>query len=207
MPGLERFERDRAVAIIVVSDHIDIMTALHDRQIGGPVIGDPAIGDGPAWVDRVNLVRTAPQRWVERGFLEIAAGPVFLRQDRHLADDLRQFAVLGRFEGEADTAFAILLDLCHVAVIRAVSRMPFLAQRAERPDDVIGRHLAGRQGPVEGICVQGDFDPGTGAPLHFSSGNGGLWPCCDSRRGERDRPARSISRSQSLPPSCKALEA
>ena len=45
------FEGDRAVAIIVVMHDVDIVAALHDRQIGGPIVANPAIGDRAAGID------------------------------------------------------------------------------------------------------------------------------------------------------------
>ena len=58
------------------------------------------------------------QRQLERGrgdialaALRIGALPPMLRQDRELPDDLRQFAVARRVEGELDLALARLLGL------------------------------------------------------------------------------------------------
>ena len=62
LPGLERFERDRRVAIIVVADRIEIIAALVDRQIGAPIIGDPAIGDRAAGIDRLDRIGAAAER-------------------------------------------------------------------------------------------------------------------------------------------------
>src|SRR5207248_1545364 len=52
----------------------------------------------------------------------------------------RQFAVISRFQREADAALAGFLEFRHIAVIGAVARVPLLAQRVEGPDDVLGGH-------------------------------------------------------------------
>jgi len=59
LPRLEGFERDGAVAVIVVAEDIDIVPALVDRQILAPVIRDPAIGYRAAGIKRVDLVGAA----------------------------------------------------------------------------------------------------------------------------------------------------
>ena len=116
------------------------MPALVDRQILAPVIRDPAIGYRAAGIERVDLIGAAAERRLQSRLREIAVRPVGFRQHGHLANDLRQFAVISRFQREADAALAGFLELGHIAVIGAVARVPLLAQRVEGPDDVLGGH-------------------------------------------------------------------
>ena len=68
----------------------------------------------------------------------VGAFPPVLRQDRQLADDLRQFAVARAVEGEGHFALAGFLRLHHMAVIGAELRAVLL-EGVEREDDVFGR--------------------------------------------------------------------
>ena len=63
-----------------------------------------------------------------------------LRQDRHQADDQRQFAVHGVFEVKTDAALADALDPLDLAVSPFVVRPPLVAQDLERKDHIVDGH-------------------------------------------------------------------
>src|SRR5580704_11524759 len=80
-----------------------------------------------------DAVGGAAERRFERGGADVALLPVFisalpprLGQHGQLADDLRQFAVAGRVEGEGNFAIAGLFGLGDVAVIRGLLGTVFL---------------------------------------------------------------------------------
>ena len=60
------------------------------------------------------------------------------RQDRKLADDLRQLAIARRIENEGHLALARLFRLGDVTVIGGKLRAVFL-QRLERKNHIVGR--------------------------------------------------------------------
>ena len=59
------------------------------------------------------------------------------RQDRHQAEDQRQFAVVGAGEIETHAAFAERFGAFHLDVVRAVKRPTVIAQQAPRKDHVV----------------------------------------------------------------------
>ena len=72
--GLEGLEQDRAVAVVVDDDAIEIPMAALDREVRRPVILDPLIDDLAAAIDRAQPVRAAAERGLEERLADIAIG-------------------------------------------------------------------------------------------------------------------------------------
>src|SRR5258708_2896519 len=70
LAALERLERDRAVAIIVVAHRVEIEAAARHRQILRPIVRIALQRDRPAEIDLRDLVGPAAQRRLGRGVVE-----------------------------------------------------------------------------------------------------------------------------------------
>ena len=138
LAGFERLERHVHVAIVVDADRIEILATDVDGKLRPPVILHAPVRDRAPGIDRLHAVGAVAERWLQRRLLELVFLVVRLRQDRHLADDQRQLAVLALVEDEADLAVPDLLGLRDLLVIAAIERMPLRLQRLEGPDDVVG---------------------------------------------------------------------
>ncbi|MNZ77033.1 hypothetical protein D3C78_955570 [compost metagenome] len=136
--GLERLERDVAVAVELDFHAVDVVLAAIDRQILAPVILDPFEDDLASWRDRRDAVRPAAQWRFERGGLEVTALPVVLWQHRHFAQAQDQQRIAGALEHETDALGVEDVDPQHLLKVGAVQRMPFLEQRAVGERNVEG---------------------------------------------------------------------
>ncbi|MNY55790.1 hypothetical protein D3C86_1917990 [compost metagenome] len=85
LTGLEGFEGHMAVAVELHLDPIEVVLAAIDRQFLAPPILHPFEGQAAPRVDPGDAVRTAAQRRLEGGGLEVAILPVMLRQYRQFA--------------------------------------------------------------------------------------------------------------------------
>ncbi len=80
LPGFARFQRDGVVAIVVGGQHIEVVEALIDRQVLGPVILDPFIAHRAPGFYIGDLVRPAAQREVQVALAEVAICPKMFGQ-------------------------------------------------------------------------------------------------------------------------------
>ena len=142
--GLEVFERGRAIAIVGEFEVVEILLALHDGQIFGPVIGNALVDDLAARIDGFDLVGTVAKRRLDRRLAEAAllavrvlAFPILLRHDVQFADDHRQLTIAFGIERELHLVVAGLLRLGDVLVIEGVERIDLL-ELLEREDHVLG---------------------------------------------------------------------
>ena len=115
------------------------MPAAVDREVIAPVILDAFVRHRAPGLEAVERVGTAAERRFQCGSLELVVGEIGLREHRHLAQDLRELAVLAVLESELHAVLVALLDLGDVAVVDAVERPAFLAQRVEGPEHVVRR--------------------------------------------------------------------
>ena len=162
---LQRLHRHGGIAVVVVADHVEVVLAAPDGQLGAPVVGDPAVGDRAAGVDAFDAVGAAAHGRLERRLLEVVGREVGLREDRHLTHDQRQLAVEAHGEGEFHLALADLLGLQRVAIIGAVEGVAPGLEGIERKHHVVdGDRRAvvparlGAQGEGDPRAVLGHFD-------------------------------------------------
>src|SRR5581483_12154356 len=100
-------------AEIFVADLVEIVLAdIHGKTLP-PIIGIAFVGDRAAGHEAFDLVGAGAERRLERSACDVAllavrvlTGPPVLRQNRELADNLRQLAVARRIESESDFPLA-----------------------------------------------------------------------------------------------------
>src|ERR1051325_7990805 len=68
--GGEAFEADIAVAIIFVTQGIEVVQAAADRQVGAPPVGDALVFDKASGFELADAVRPVAERNVESRFIE-----------------------------------------------------------------------------------------------------------------------------------------
>ena len=140
LPGLERFHRHGAVAVVVVADAVEVVASHVHRKIPAPVVFHPLVFHVAAGLEGADLVRAAPEGGFQGRPGEVPLRPVVLRQHHQLSQDQRQLPVGAATEGESYGPFVELFDLLHVAVIPAVEGDGLGDQGLEGPDDVIRGH-------------------------------------------------------------------
>ena len=157
LAGLEGLELHGDVAIVLVAHDLEIVAAAIHPEVLGPPVVDPAVGDGAADVEGIDLVGAAAERDLERHLLEVARRPPFGRQHRKLADDQRQLLVGVVAEGEQHLAVAGLLGLQHVMVVEGVVGRALGLQGVEGEDHVLD---GDRRAVVEpGLRPEREGDP------------------------------------------------
>jgi hypothetical protein len=169
---------DGAVLVVVVAQGVEVILPDIDRQVLAPIVRDATQNHPAARLERLDLVRAAADRDVERRLLEVPRLPVVLRQDGKLADDQGQLSVRPALEGELHLALADGLDAIDAGVVGAVARVALLAQGLEGKDDVFrGDRLAvmparlrieiiGHPGTVLGHLSEAD--PAAGLPRRMN---------------------------------------
>ncbi len=90
--GLQAFELQRAVAVVLVAQLVEIEAAAIDGQVLAPVIGAALVGDVGAGIEVGDLVGAGAERLVERRLFEGVRGVIGLRENGELGDDERQVA-------------------------------------------------------------------------------------------------------------------
>ncbi len=117
-----------AVTVIVEADGIEIPQAAIDRQIAAPIIRIALEADAHARLDFAHRVRAAAEWGGERCFLEFVGFDRVLGDDRHQAEDQRQFAVIGAGQIEMHAAFADDFRGANFLVVDAEKRPAVIAQ-------------------------------------------------------------------------------
>ena len=141
LAGLERLERDAGVAVVVVTDLVEIVVAGADRQVLAPVVGIAPIDDAAPGVDLGDDVGAGAHRRLQRSLGEVAVLPVVLRQDRQeAADQQRQLPVRAVGEDELDRTLAQVRDLHHLLVGGARVGPAMGAYGLQAEDDVVHGH-------------------------------------------------------------------
>src|SRR5262249_30124678 len=104
-----------------------------DVDVAAPIVLDALENDISPGGKILDLVRTAAERRLERGFSDVAllavavrAFPPMFGKHAQLADNLRQLAVAGSVEGEGDLVVAGLLGFADMPVIGGLLRAIFL---------------------------------------------------------------------------------
>ena len=77
--GLEGFQSDLVIPIIIVTKLVKIGGPSADRQISSPVIRDAAIADRAARIHRHDLIGARPQRRLQSGSIKHPCSPPSLR--------------------------------------------------------------------------------------------------------------------------------
>ena len=115
---LERLDGDCRVAEIFKAQQIEIVAAKIDVEVLAPIVLDALVDNVVPGRELLDPVGTAAERRLERRLGDAAlfavlvgSFPPVLRHDGELADDLRQFAIAGAFEGEGNLAVAGLFRL------------------------------------------------------------------------------------------------
>ncbi len=161
-PGLEGFEQGVGVTVEIVADLVGVIEAAGQRMILGPEIAAPLQGDGGARHEIGDDIGARAQRRLEAGLAEgLGIGGV-LGEDRHGADDQRQFAVAAVAEFELDAARRGGLDLGDAAEAGAVEGLALRLQHLEGEDHVLRRYRravreAGALVDLEGQRVRASF--------------------------------------------------
>ena len=74
LSGLEGFQRDGHVAVVVQGNGVEVVQPAGHRQIGGPPVGDALVAHGTAGGVAGDAIRAAAQRWLQAGAGEVALG-------------------------------------------------------------------------------------------------------------------------------------
>src|SRR5262249_36596021 len=131
LAGLERFEGNSRIPVIVVAYRVPVILPEVYRQIGAPIAGDALQGDGSTHLERVHLVRATPKWRLGRRRFEVPAFPIVLGQHRQLSHDLWQFAIAACVESEFHLPVADLLDLLDIGIVGAEERAALFLQNVE----------------------------------------------------------------------------
>ena len=118
--ALEGFELAVGLAIEIEPDLVEIPQAAVDRQVAAPIIGIARQRHAGAGLDRADAIGAGADRRRHRGFLEGRDIDGVLGQDRHQAEDQRQFAVVGAAEIEPHRERVGRLGLCDLGIILAM---------------------------------------------------------------------------------------
>ena len=110
-------------------------------------------------IDGGHHIRPAADRLRQRRVLEGRDIDGVLRQDRHQAEDQRQFAVVAAGEVEAHGARIETLGLADLGVIGAVIGPAVIAQQLPGKHDVVGRHRRAVGKMRRGIEPERDVAP------------------------------------------------
>ena len=139
-PGLERFEIGVVVAIKIKSKLGEIPQAAIDRKIAAPIIGIALEGDAFSRIDGGDDIRAAANWLGQRRFFERRDVDGVFRQDRHQAEDQRQFAVAGIGKIETHDAGTENFRFGHSRVISAVIGPAVVAQQLPGEHYILGGH-------------------------------------------------------------------
>src|SRR5262249_41592843 len=85
--GGEALEGDVAVAVILESDHIEIVLAARDRKLGTPPVLDPLVFDEPPGLEAADPIRSGAKRHFETRLLEIVRSIIAAREDRQRGEE------------------------------------------------------------------------------------------------------------------------
>ena len=129
-----------AVAIVVVTDRIEIPETAIDGEIASPVVLVACEGDALAGFHIADGVGSAAKQRVEAGVLECIGVDGVLCQHRHQSDDERQFAVVSAGKVEAHRAPIGRFGFGDLDVIGAEIRPTFVAQQLPGKNHVSRRH-------------------------------------------------------------------
>ena len=138
--GLEGLQCHRLVAIVVVDQPSDIVSADVDRYLATPVVVDALVDDAAARIDLGDPIGAGADQRIAGHRLEVAITPVMLGQDRHLAQDQRQFTAFAVTEVEVHGVAVDGGDAVDIAVVGAVEGLPLGGQRLEAEYHVLGVH-------------------------------------------------------------------
>ncbi|MNM89464.1 hypothetical protein D3C81_1016960 [compost metagenome] len=165
LAGLERFEGDCAVAVVVGGHLVEVVETTVDRQVLAPVVLDPLVADRAPRLDLGDLVRAAAQGDFQVALGELAAFPEVLGQYRQLAEDQRKFAVVAVLELEQHPLRVFGDHFGDIGVVAAVQRCAVLDQGVEGEHHVFGVHRVavmktrfGAQVEAHPAVVRGFFD-------------------------------------------------
>src|SRR5262249_32942665 len=125
---LEGLEMAAGVAIEIEPHRVEVPQAAVDCKIAAPVARISPERHAASGVDLGHHIRTAAKRWGERGFLEAFGIHGMPWQDRHEAENERQFAVSVAGEIEADGALGDSRRRRDLQVIRAIVRAAVITQ-------------------------------------------------------------------------------
>ena len=139
-PFLERFEMRVAVAIIVVTDRVEIPETAIDGEIASPIVLVACESDALAGFHIADGIGPAAKQRVEAGVLECIGVDGVLCQHRHQSDDERQFAVVSAGKVEAHRARIGRFGFGDLDVIGAEIRPAFVAQQLPGKNHVSRRH-------------------------------------------------------------------
>ena len=155
----EGLELDRAVAIILVSDRIEVVKPDILREVAGPIVVDPFVADGAAGIEIGDAVGATAQRRFQAGAAEVAVRPPMRRKDREGRDLEDNVRVLLRRTGDPDRMVVERFDRLYVVVeAGAESRRAFFAQNLVSEHHVFG---GDRMTVVEiGVVAQVEDRPG-----------------------------------------------
>ena len=131
LAGLECFQGDAGVAVVIHYHPIEVVETLAYRQLGRPVIANPLKANRATGAHLANAVGAAAQRWFQSIAGEIPLGPEMFRQHRQLAQDHRQFAVVAVVEVEGHAALGVGHHLFHIGVIGLIERGALFYQGVE----------------------------------------------------------------------------
>src|SRR5690606_11436889 len=117
MPGLEGFQGNRVVLVVVVNEGVEVIHAFVDRQILAPIVVDPLPGYGAASVETLDAVRATAQGGLQVGGAKIPLLPPMFGQDGHLAENQGQFLILVSLKDTGDLVVIDDFDFAHVAPV------------------------------------------------------------------------------------------
>src|SRR5262245_5096239 len=129
-----------AVAVIVVTDGVEIPEAAVDGEIAPPVVLVTCESDAFARPYIADPVGTAAEQRVEVGVLERIGVDGMLRQHRHKSDDERQFAVVSIGKIEAHRACIGRFGFGDLDVVSPEIRPTFIAQQFPGKNHIGRRH-------------------------------------------------------------------
>ena len=154
---LESLQGNVVIAVISEGDGVKIIHADIDRQIFRPPVLHALVNDFAARHDGFNLVGSAAERRVERGFGHIVLEPVMFRQHGHHREDHHGFAVIAFAEGEFDIMRRDDFNIRHQPIHASPYRMAMRAVDLIAPFHIFHRH---RHAIVEaGLRVEVKDDP------------------------------------------------
>ena len=150
LPGLEGFKGHGRVAEIFIANGIEIRHAARGRQIPPPIIRHAAQHHAAIGFKAVNAIGARPQRQIKAWAGEVAPFPEMARQDGHLAQNQRQFAV---FIGAETIGHAPRIFRHHFRHIRPIGTEegPAIGAQSGETED----HIFGGDGPA--IMPTGTF--------------------------------------------------
>ena len=155
--ALERLELAVGFAIEVEPDLVEVPQAAIDRQVAAPIVGIAGQRDAGARLDGGDAIGAGTDRSGHRGFLEGRGIDRVPRQDRHQAEDQRQFAVIGAAEIEPHRERVGRLGLGDLGIILAVIGAAPVAQQRPGKQHVVGRDRLAVGEARPGVEVEGDI--------------------------------------------------